>query len=131
MADWVRDFLGLETRTGLDFDTPSKHSPCVQSGDIVALFVDCFPTYLKGGATRRHLRVGGGGGGRSESEDLGHGSAGMLHALAAGDLGLGAERPRAGSWVSHFHLPGSTVCPVFPFYNVVLLEADEVVQGVL
>lgn len=55
----------------------------------------------------------------------------MLHALAAGDLGLGAKRPQAGSWVSHFHLPGSTVCPVFPFYNVVLLEADEVVQGVL
>lgn len=36
-----------------------------------------------------------------------------------GDLSLGAERPRAGGWVSHLHLPSSAVCPIFPFYNVV------------
>lgn len=52
MANGIWDFLGLETCTGLVFDMPSKHRTYTQSGDIVALAVDCFLTYLKGGAMR-------------------------------------------------------------------------------
>lgn len=39
----------------------------------------------------------------------------MFHLLALEDPRLGSKTSQADGWVSHSHLPSSTVCSVFPF----------------
>lgn len=87
----------------------TQHSTFIRCSDIVALFFFCFLTYVEGTAMRWHFKV--------ETRAVCHQRPcvtvlleySMVHMLALENLRLGSKISQADGWVSHFHLPGSTV----------------------